>query len=149
ADRRGGNEVRGEAALHVARASPPDPTFGDLRRPRFVVPQIGTFDGDDVDVAVEMQRVSAARAPEPPCDGAAPLVGEVRIARVGVSESRVRVRDDPLDVEPGGEQSLLDELLRRALGAERAGAPDELARQLDEVVSLTGDRLADCGIEPR
>ena len=64
-DRGGGDEIRGQAALHVARAAAPDPAVGHLARPRLVLPEIGALDRHDVDVAVQVQRASAARPCEP------------------------------------------------------------------------------------
>src|SRR5205823_13397749 len=39
-DRGGGDEVRSQAALHVARPAAPDPAVDHLSRPRLVLPEI-------------------------------------------------------------------------------------------------------------
>src|SRR5262249_36893864 len=70
------------------------------------------------------------------------------VAGVRVGEGRVRVGDDALDLETGVAQPLLDELLRRSLVTQRARAPDELARQLDELVAPLLDRVAHRLLDP-
>ena len=118
---------RHEPALHVARAAPDHRSVGhtpvELRR------VVGRHD-----VVVAVQVDERARVADRPRDHPLLAAVEARVEHLAADPVPIELRDDPL--------------LRLQAGAPRRVLrwdPNELARQLDEVVAPDPDRITDAG----
>ena len=101
-DRLDGSDHRGDAALHIDGAAPPDLSIGDLGRKWRVGPGGGVACGNDVDVSVQDQRAGVL----PP--GSPQRADEVGSPRVDVPA---------VDRASEGAQPRLDHILAIRLGA--------------------------------
>lgn len=132
-----GDEGGGDAALHVGGAAAPEAVSRDVAGPGGVRPGARVADGDDVDVAVEGQRV--------PVSGAGDCRGDD-----GVTRRLVPALDFGAEAgEPGGDDVLAATRfvleLEIAFGLAVGAAGDELAEKDDEVVAAGVDG-ADVGV---
>ena len=144
-----GDQVGGNAGLHVARAAAPHATLGGLSGPRIVCPAFLRLHRDDVHVAGQVERTTAARPAQSPCHAGASRIRQERKTGVGVGNRVVGIGLDPLDLEPEPEQPLLHDALRALFVAEQAAFPDEPCGQVVQVVDPLVDGSGERGEHAR
>ena len=144
-----GDDHRGDAALHVARAAADDAAVANLRVEGIVVPAVLAPRRDHVDVAVEQQRAAAARAAQARSELRAPVEADPARRAERMARHVLRRRLPHFDLGARGPQAGGKVLLERGLvaggrgGVRPAGGvePDQVAQQRHELAGAGGDRV--------
>src|SRR5947209_1251767 len=150
----GEEEIDRDAALHIECAAPVHPAAHDLRAPRVVRPRGDRFRTDDIDVTIQDERVSPARARTYPRDIWPPREGHTALARV--RELLYGVVEIPhVGRHAGGAELLRDVCLRRLLLPQQTRPPHQLRDRCHQLVTPRLDgcpqlfaRLIDYGAVP-